>query len=185
MKDDSKVIRKLLDSNAMELALDEMALTIARMHPDPEKLIMLGLASRGIPLAERIGQRLEARYGKKVLSGAVDATFYRDDFHYRKHANPKMQVLNTPFSVEGMIVILVDDVLYTGRSIRAAMQAVFDLGRPAAIRLCCLVDRGCRELPIAPDCVGLRLDTAPGEEIRVKVEPIDSENAAYLVEVKK
>ncbi len=88
-----------------------------------------------------------------------------------------------PVSVEGKVVILVDDVLYTGRSVRAAMQALLDLGRPSAIRLCVLVDRGHRELPIAPDCVGLVVETAENQEVRVLINPIDDENAVYLVEV--
>ncbi len=184
MKDDCKILRKLMDAQAMELALDEMALKIVRMRPDSKKLVVLGMASRGIPLGERLCERLSKHYGTPIQFGAIDATFYRDDFHYRSRLlNPEMRILKMPDSVENKIVVLVDDVLYTGRSVRGAMQAVFDLGRPAAIRLCCLIDRGCRELPIAPDCVGLHIDTAPGEEVRVRVEPNDSENAVYLVQV--
>lgn len=168
----------------MELALDAMALDLVRLHPESENLIVMGMATRGIPLAGEITKRLEQRYGKPVLSGELDASFYRDDFHYRNHfGNPVMRVLKTPTSVEGKTVVLVDDVLYTGRSVRAAMQAVFDLGRPAAIRLCCLVDRGNRELPIAPDCIGLKIDTPPGEEVRVRIIPHDNENSVYLVKV--
>jgi pyrimidine operon attenuation protein/uracil phosphoribosyltransferase len=88
-----------------------------------------------------------------------------------------------PADVEGKVVVLVDDVLYTGRSVRAAMQAILDLGRPSAIRLCVLVDRGHRELPIAPDCVGLTVQTAQNEEVRVRIAPCDTENAVWLVEV--
>jgi pyrimidine operon attenuation protein/uracil phosphoribosyltransferase len=94
-----------------------------------------------------------------------------------------MRITEMPASVEGKTVILVDDVLDTGRSVRAAMQAILDLGRPAAIRLCVLVDRGHRELPIAPDCVGLTVETAQDQEVRVLIEPIDKENSVYLVEV--
>ena len=116
--------------------------------------------------------------------GSLDATFYRDDFHYRQpNASTEMRFTEMPASVEGKTVILVDDVLYTGRSVRAAMQAILDLGRPAAIRLCVLVDRGHRELPIAPDCVGLTVETAQNQEVRVMIEPIDNENSVYLVEV--
>ena len=166
MKDDCEIVRKLLDERAMNLALDAMALDLVRLHPEAENLIVMGMATRGIPLANEISQRLTLRYGKPVLSGELDASFYRDDFHYRNHfGNPVMRVLKTPVSVEGKTVVLVDDVLYTGRSVRAAMQAVFDLGRPAAIRLCCLID------------------TAPGEEVRVRISPLDNENAVYLVKV--
>ena len=173
MKDNCKRIQELLSAQAMEFALDEMAAKIAKMHPSAENLIVLGMASRGIPL-----------FGKPIEMGSLDATFYRDDFHYRKpSASTEMRFTEMPASVEGKTVILVDDVLYTGRSVRAAMQAILDLGRPAAIRLCVLVDRGHRELPIAPDCVGLTVETAQNQEVRVMIEPIDKENSVYLVEV--
>lgn len=185
MKDDCKIIRQLLDARSMELAIGEMALKLVRLHPDSENLIVLGMATRGIPLAKRLCEELKKHYGKEVRSGAIDATFYRDDFHYRKGVgNPEMRILDVP-AVEGRTVVLVDDVLYTGRSVRAAMEAVFALGRPSAVRFCCLVDRGCRELPIAPDCAGLTIATAPGEEVRVHIEPTDPENAVYLVGVEK
>jgi pyrimidine operon attenuation protein/uracil phosphoribosyltransferase len=115
--------------------------------------------------------------------GSLDATYYRDDFHYRKKVATEMRFTEMPASVEGKTVILVDDVLYTGRSALAAMRSILDLGRPAAIRLCVLVDRGHRELPIAPDCAGLTVETARNQEVRVAIEPIDKENSVYLVEV--
>ena len=184
MKDNCKRIQELLSAQAMEFALDEMAAKIAKMHPSAENLIVLGMASRGIPLAKKLSDRLSQKFGKPIEMGCLDATFYRDDFHYRKpSASTEMRFTEMPASVEGKTVILVDDVLYTGRSVRAAMQAILDLGRPAAIRLCVLVDRGHRELPIAPDCVGLTVETAQNQEVRVMIEPIDSENSVYLVEV--
>jgi pyrimidine operon attenuation protein/uracil phosphoribosyltransferase len=144
----------------------------------------MGLASRGIPLAHELASRLERLYGAPVPVGSLDATFYRDDFHYRKKTNNfALKISEMPADVEGKVVVLVDDVLYTGRSVRAAMQAILDLGRPAAIRLCVLVDRGHRELPIAPDCVGLVVQTAQNEEVRVRIAPCDTENAVWLVEV--
>ncbi len=184
MKDNCKRIQELLSAQAMEFALDEMAAKIAKMHPSAENLIVLGMASRGIPLAKKLSERLSQKFGKPIEMGSLDATFYRDDFHYRKPtASTEMRFTEMPASVEGKTVILVDDVLYTGRSVRAAMQAILDLGRPAAIRLCVLVDRGHRELPIAPDCVGLTVETAQNQEVRVMIEPIDNENSVYLVEV--
>ena len=184
MKDNCKRIQELLSAQAMEFALDEMAAKIAKMHPSAENLIVLGMASRGIPLAKKLSERLTQKFGKPIEMGCLDATFYRDDFHYRKKVgSTEMRFTEMPASVEGKTVILVDDVLYTGRSVRAAMQAILDLGRPAAIRLCVLVDRGHRELPIAPDCVGLTVETAQNQEVRVMIEPIDNENSVYLVEV--
>lgn len=184
MKDNCKRIQELLSAQAMEFALDEMAAKIAKMHPTAENLIVLGMASRGIPLAKKLSERLTQKFGKPIETGSLDATFYRDDFHYRKKtSSTEMRFIDMPASVEGKVVILVDDVLYTGRSVRAALQAILDLGRPSAVRLCVLVDRGHRELPIAPDCVGLTVETAPNQEVRVKIEPIDQENSVSLVEV--
>lgn len=184
MKDNCKRIRTLLDAQAMEWALDEMAAKIAKSHPSPEKMLILGMASRGIPLSQELAKRLSEKYGVKIPSGSIDATFYRDDFHYRKSVgNPEMRITEMPASVDGRVVILVDDVLYTGRSVRAAIQSVFDLGRPSVVRLCVLVDRGHRELPIAPDCVGLTVETDEDQEVRVLIRPIDDENAVYLVQV--
>ena len=168
----------------MEFALDEMAAKIAKMHPSADNMIVLGMASRGIPLAQKLSKRLSAKFGKPIETGSLDATFYRDDFHYRKKlGSTEMRFTEMPASVEGKVVILVDDVLYTGRSVRAALQAILDFGRPSVVRLCVLVDRGHRELPIAPDCVGLTVETAQNQEVRVNIEPIDNENSVYLVEV--
>lgn len=183
MNDNCKIIRELLSAQAMEFALDEMAAKIAKMHPAAENLVVLGMASRGIPLAKKICERLNQKFGKPVAYGSLDATFYRDDFHYRKHVSTEMRITEMPATVEGKVVVLVDDVLYTGRSTLAAMRAIMDLGRPAAIRLCVLVDRGHRELPIKPDCTGLVVETAQNQEVRVKIEPIDKENSVSLVEV--
>lgn len=184
MKNDCKKIRELLSERAMEFALDEMAAKIAKIHPTVDDVVVLGMASRGIPLAQKLCERLSQKFGKSVARGSLDATFYRDDFHYRTHIrSSEIRITEMPVSVEGKTVILVDDVLYTGRSVRAAMQAVLDLGRPSSIKLCVLVDRGHREFPIAPDCVGLVVETAQNQEVCVQIKPIDKENTVYLVEV--
>ena len=175
MNDNCKKVSELLTAQTMEFALDEMAAKIAKMHPSADNMIVLGMASRGIPLAKK--------FVKPIEMGSLDATFYRDDFHYRKKVATEMRFTEMPATVENKTVILVDDVLYTGRSSLAAMRAILDLGRPAAIRLCVLVDRGHRELPIAADCVGLTVETAKNQEVRVLIDPIDKENSVYLVEV--
>ena len=111
----------------MEFALDEMAAKIAKMHPSADNMIVLGMASRGIPLAQKLSKRLSEKFGKPIETGSLDATFYRDDFHYRKKlGSTEMRFTEMPASVEGKVVILVDDVLYTGRSVRAALQAILD-----------------------------------------------------------
>ena len=133
----------------MEFALDEMAAKIAKMHPSADNMIVLGMASRGIPLAQKLSKRLSEKFGKPIETGSLDATFYRDDFHYRKKlGSTEMRFTEMPASVEGKVVILVDDVLYTGRSVRAALQAILDFGRPSVVRLCVLVDREamCRQV---------------------------------------
>jgi pyrimidine operon attenuation protein/uracil phosphoribosyltransferase len=183
MNDNCKKVSELLTAQTMEFALDEMAAKIAKMHPSADNMIVLGMASRGIPLAKKLTERLSQKFGKPIEMGSLDATFYRDDFHYRKKVVTEMRFTEMPATVENKTVILVDDVLYTGRSSLAAMRAILDLGRPAAIRLCVLVDRGHRELPIAPDCVGLTVETAKNQEVRVLIDPIDKENSVYLVEV--
>ena len=137
MKDNFKKIRELLSAQAMEFALDEMAAKLAKIHPNADDMVVLGMASRGIPLAKKLCERLTQKFGKPIPMGSLDATFYRDDFHYRKHVGTtEMRITEMPASVEGKTVILVDDVLYTGRSVRAAMQAILDLGRPAAAFAC-------------------------------------------------
>ena len=183
MNDNCKKVSELLSAQTMEFALDEMAAKIAKMHPSADNMIVLGMASRGIPLAKKLTERLSQKFGKPIEMGSLDATYYRDDFHYRQKVSTEMRFTEMPASVENKTVILVDDVLYTGRSALAAMRSILDLGRPAAIRLCVLVDRGHRELPIAPDCVGLTVETAKNQEVRVAIDPIDKENSVYLVEV--
>jgi len=182
--DTSRRIRQLLDPQGMEKVLDEMAEQIFRDFPDSSSLLLMGMASRGIPLAERLAQRLDTRYGSKVPVGNLDATFYRDDFHFRKRlSNQSMKITAMPRPVEALNVILVDDVLYTGRSIRAALESIMDMGRPRSVRLAVMVDRGHRELPIAADYVGLLVKTAQNQEVRVRLEPLDAETSVWLVEV--
>jgi pyrimidine operon attenuation protein / uracil phosphoribosyltransferase len=180
-KDNRKKIRQLLDLEGIEKALDQIAERVFQDHPDPGSLLVMGMASRGIPLAEKIAQRLESRYGQKVLQGSLDATFYRDDFHYRKRMqNPSVKISAMPRPVEGLNILLVDDVLFTGRTIRAAMEALMDMGRPRTIRL---VDRGHRELPIAADYTGLLVKTGVNEEVCLSLPPMDHDNSVWLVEV--
>jgi pyrimidine operon attenuation protein/uracil phosphoribosyltransferase len=184
MKDNCKKIRELLSAQAMEFALDEMAAKLAKMHPTADDMVVLGMASRGIPLAKKICERLSQKFNKTVPMGSLDATFYRDDFHYRTHmGSSEMRITEMPASVEGKTVILVDDVLYTGRSALAAMRSILDLGRPSAIRLCVLVDRGHRELPFRPDYVGKNIPTARNELVAVKLDAVDGETAVDLYEL--
>jgi pyrimidine operon attenuation protein/uracil phosphoribosyltransferase len=147
---------------------------------------LVGIHTRGVPLAHRLRRLIEERSGVEVDVGAVDITFYRDDVHIRGgeaplHAQPVVRATQLEFALEGRTVILVDDVLYTGRTIRAAIEALFDYGRPARVQLATLADRGHRELPIRPDYVGKNLPTARGERVQVELLEVDEIDRVLLV----
>lgn len=186
MKDSFKKIRKLLNEGGIQTTFDDMAEKITAWAKPRDSVILMGMASRGIPIAQNIAQILKDKYNLSVQVGSIDNSYYRDDFHYRKRVNnPPLKISEMPADVEGKTVVLIDDVLYTGRSVRAALQAILDLGRPAVVKLCVLVDRGCRELPIAPDYTGISIETEPKQEVRVRLSPYDQETAVWLVEVEE
>lgn len=159
----------ILDKAGIDHALDAMAQAIAS-KPSGEPLALVGLLSKGDLIACRLADRLRAR-GLDVLSGDIDISLYRDDI-YTLEARPSLRSSNLPFSTDGMHLVLVDDVLYTGRTIRAALNAIFDYGRPARVELACLIDRGGREVPIQPDYVG---HTLSEPEQKIKVHLCESE----------
>jgi pyrimidine operon attenuation protein/uracil phosphoribosyltransferase len=162
----------LLDAREMRGALDAMARQIAGARAAGAPLRLIGIRSRGVPLAERLAEVLAPLVGNGVPVGAVDITLYRDDLG-RGATWPVLRGTDVPFAVDGADVVLVDDVLYTGRTVRAALNAVCDLGRPARIRLAVLVDRGERELPIQPDVVGKTVAVHPDQRVRVRLAPVD------------
>jgi pyrimidine operon attenuation protein / uracil phosphoribosyltransferase len=150
------------------------------------RLALVGIQTRGVPLARRLARLIEERAGVEPALGAVDITFYRDDVTVRGGeaplaAQPLVRATQLDFPLDGRTVVLVDDVLYTGRTIRAAIEALFDYGRPARVQLAVLVDRGHRELPIRPDYVGKNLPTARGERIQVQLVEVDELDAVLLV----
>ncbi len=172
-----------MDSETITASIKSFAQQIISI-PDFEQVVLMGNATRGIPIAQRIADEVAKVTGVAIDVGSLDASFYRDDFHYRiKAANPQMKITDIPKSIESKHVVLIDDVLYTGRSVRAAMNAIFDLGRPASIKLGVLIDRGCRELPVCPDFVGKVVVTQGNQEVRVKIAPVDDEDVVWLVEV--
>jgi pyrimidine operon attenuation protein/uracil phosphoribosyltransferase len=142
-------------------------------------LALVGVLSRGVPLAQRIAANIRQFEGFDLPLGSLDITLYRDDL---EQGDPEVRGSSVPFDVTGKTVVLVDDVLYTGRTARAAMDALLDLGRPAAIRLAILVDRGHRELPIRADHVGKNVPTARGERVLVNLEETDGEDGVIVVE---
>jgi len=168
----------LLDAEALRRTLSRIAHEIIEANPDLARVALVGIQTRGVPLAQRLRRLVEERAGEAPDLGAVDITFYRDDVQVRggdapRHPQPVVRSTALDFPLEGKTVVLVDDVLYTGRTIRAAIEALFDYGRPERIQLAVLVDRGHRELPIRPDYVCKNLPTAPAEHVHVRVRELD------------
>ncbi len=181
----------LLDQEAISKALSRIAHELIEGAAGPDeasldRLALVGIQTRGVPLASRLKRLVAERNGTELPLGALDITFHRDDVHVRNGGRtpgrePVVRATSIPFALEGMTVVLVDDVLYTGRTIRAAIDALLDYGRPARVQLAVLVDRGHRELPIRPDYVGKNLPTARSERIQVELVEVDEVDRVLLV----
>lgn len=169
-----------MDAAAMGRAIVRIAHEIVERHPDPVPLMLVGMRTRGVPLAERLAARIEAIDGRRVPVGALDISLYRDDLDRRPHA--RMHPSRIPENIDGAAIVLVDDVLFTGRSIRAALDALIHYGRPAAIELAVLIDRGHRELPIRADYVGKNMPTQRGDDVRVSLAETDGEDCVGVYE---
>lgn len=170
----------VLDARALARALQRMAVAIRELAPEPSQLVLVGIQRRGVELAERIAALIEKDEGVRVARGALDITLYRDDL---ETVGPKPVIGETrlPGALADRHVVIVDDVLYTGRTVRAALDELADFGRPRRISLCVLVDRGGRELPIQADIVGLTLATAPGDRVDVRIVERDDVDEVVLV----
>lgn len=140
---------------------------------------LVGLQTRGVFLAKRMAEHIEALYEAKVPLGILDVTFYRDDYR-TSQSMPSAKLSEIPFDVNGRHIVLVDDVLFTGRTVRSAMEAVSSFGRPAEIKLCCLVDRGHRELPVSPDYFGAQVPTHANERVEVHFTEIDEDDGVFI-----
>ena len=171
----------ILDAQEMARAIRRMAVQIVEREPDLSRLMLVGIRTRGVPLAERLVDAIERLEGHQVPVGILDITLYRDDLSTIA-ANPVVKGTTLPADVEDRIVVLCDDVLYTGRTVRAALDELSDYGRPRAVRLAVLVDRGRRELPIQPDVVGKTLETSSSELVEVGFEVTDGEDYVRLLE---
>jgi pyrimidine operon attenuation protein/uracil phosphoribosyltransferase len=177
-----KVKANLVTPEDMRRIIMRLAHEIIEKNRGVENLVIVGLHTRGAFLAERISRKITDIENAEVPTGFLDATFYRDDFRTRLK-QPEVQVTNISFALDEKNIVLVDDVLFTGRTIRAALDALMDFGRPARIDLAVLVDRGHRELPIRADFVGKNIPTSVGEEVRVKLTEVDDEDCVNLVEL--
>jgi pyrimidine operon attenuation protein / uracil phosphoribosyltransferase len=173
-------VTTVLSPDDIGRALKRMAHEILERNKGAEQLVLMGIRTRGIPLAERLAQHLADIEGTAVPTGSLDVTLYRDD--YARTGPLPLGQTHFPTDLDGKIVVLVDDVLYTGRTIRAAMDAVMDYGRPKAIQLAVLVDRGHRELPIRADYVGKNLPTSADQAVRVRLAATDGEDAVIVTE---
>jgi len=150
-------------------------------YDDPSTLAIIGMQTRGVYMGRRIMEVIRRQFRTTPDFGVLDVTFYRDDFR-SKLKMPQVKVTEIPFDLYNRDVVLVDDVLYTGRTVRSALDALMAYGRPRSIKFCCMIDRGHRELPVAADYVGNTVPTYANEEVMVKVKELDDEDAVYLVE---
>jgi pyrimidine operon attenuation protein/uracil phosphoribosyltransferase len=177
--------RQILDADALARTLARLAHELIERNDDVGRLALVGIHTRGVPLAHRLRSLVAERSGVEPAIGAVDISFHRDDVLVRGrsaplHEHPVVRGTELAFPLEGRTCVLVDDVLFTGRTIRAAIDALLDFGRPERVQLAVLVDRGHRELPIRPDYVGKNLPTALGERVRVELAEVDGRDRVVL-----
>ena len=179
-----KKVQLIMDNHALDLAITRITHQIIERNRDLSRIGIVGMQTRGVFLARRIAKKLSELGKQKLTAGVLDVTFYRDD--YRKTLKkPRAKVTDIPFDINGMNVVLVDDVLFTGRSVRAALDALVDFGRPKTIQLAVIVDRGNRELPIQADYTGTVLKTLPNQAVKLSMQEHDGEDSLWLVEQEK
>ena len=172
---------QLMTATEIDRTIQRLAAEIVEKSGGTDNLALIGIRRRGVPLSQRIAQSMRGNDGVSVPVGTLDITLYRDDLS-KVAAHPVLQSSEIPFTVDDKDIVLVDDVLYTGRTIRAAMNGLFDLGRPKRVRLCVLIDRGHREMPIEASFVGRNVQTSDAEIVEVRLNEIDQEERVVLVE---
>ncbi|MBM7855137.1 pyrimidine operon attenuation protein/uracil phosphoribosyltransferase [Desulfohalotomaculum tongense] len=173
---------QILDESGIRRALTRIAHEIIEKNKGVENVALVGIRRRGVPLAERLARRIKEIEGAEVPVGTLDITLYRDDLTTLSQ-QPQVHQTKVGFPVAGKVIVLVDDVLFTGRTVRAALDALMDLGRPKAIQLMVLVDRGHRELPIRADFVGKNLPTSKKEVVSVRLKEVDNEDRVVIMEL--
>ena len=173
---------QILDQEGIRRSLTRIAHEIIERNKGTGDLVLIGIRRRGVPIAERLAQKILEIEGRQVPVGTLDITLYRDDLSTLS-PKPRVRSTDVPFSVSDKTVVLVDDVIFTGRTVRAALDAVMDLGRPRAVQLAVLVDRGHRELPIRADFVGKNVPTSRREEVLVRLKETDGEDKVVIVQL--
>jgi pyrimidine operon attenuation protein/uracil phosphoribosyltransferase len=181
MTTETRVKAQLMSASEMDRTLVRLAHEILEKSKDLELLAFIGIRRRGVPLAQRLARKIEALENRSIPVGILDIKLYRDDLSM-VDTQPVVAATEIPFSVQGRDIILMDDVLYTGRTIRAALDALFDHGRPARVQLLALIDRGWRELPIEARYVGRMVQTTDNQIIEVKFQEVDGQERVLLVE---
>lgn len=181
MNDASRVKSVCMGADEIERSLTRIAHQILEANRGADDLALVGIVTRGDVLARKLAEKIETIEGTKVPLGKLDISFYRDDF--ATHLSPEVHSTDIIFDLSGKTVVLVDDVLYTGRTIRAALDALMDIGRPAAVQLAVLVDRGHRELPIRADYVGKNVPSASDENVRLFLEEVDGKSEVEILAI--
>jgi pyrimidine operon attenuation protein / uracil phosphoribosyltransferase len=179
-----KTKSNIIDKEGFSRIITRISHEILEQNKGSHNLVLIGMRTRGEFIAKRIKEKIKEIDGVDLPFGVLDVTLYRDDFRTRMK-QPEVSVSDITFDINEKDIILIDDVLYTGRTVRSALNALMDLGRPNTIQLCILIDRGHRELPIRADYVGKNVPTSLNEEIKVKMQEFDGEDAIYLVEAVK
>ncbi len=177
-----KIKAQLIDEAGLNRTITRLAHEILERNKGSENIVLIGMRTRGEFIAKRIHEKIKEIDKSEPPLGVLDVTLYRDDFRTRLK-QPEVSVTNITFDINEKDIILIDDVLFSGRTARAALDALMDLGRPNTIQLCVLIDRGHREMPIRPDFVGKNIPTSINEEIKVKMKEIDGEDAVYLIDI--
>lgn len=180
MDKDLKLKKKIIDADGIRRALTRIAHEIVEKNKGTENLVIIGIRTRGVPLARRLAEKIKSFEGVEIPVGILDITLYRDDLSMVAQ-QPIVHKTEIPFNISGKKVILVDDVLYTGRTVRSALDALVDMGRPRSIQLAIVVDRGHRELPIRADYVGKNLPTSDDEVVSVNLKEIDDHDEILLM----
>lgn len=179
-----KKLELLMDATALDRALTRITHQVLERNPVLDNFGIVGMQTRGVYLARRIAEKINAIEKTKLDTGVLDVTLYRDDYRMALK-QPKVKVTNIPFDITRKNLLLVDDVLYTGRTVRAALDALTDFGRPKTIQFAVLIDRGHRELPIHADYIGKEVTTFKNQEVALHVKEIDNEDSLWLMEIEE